>query len=51
MGRSRNKVYEPTHPRFLTCTILHWLSVFTNQESVQIIVDSLIHLQKSELQL
>jgi len=21
MGRSRNKVYEPTHPHFLTCTI------------------------------
>ena len=48
MGRSRNKVYEPTHPHFLTCTILHWLPIFTNQESVQIVIDSLAHLQKSD---
>ncbi len=48
MGRSRNKVYEPTHPHFLTCTILHWLPIFTNQESVQIVIDSLTHLQKSD---
>ena len=48
MGRSRNKVYEPTHPHFLTCTILHWLSIFTNQESVRIVIGSLTHLQKSD---
>ena len=48
MGRSRNKVYEPTHPHFLTCTILHWLPIFTNQESVHIVIDSLAHLQKSD---
>ena len=48
MGRSKNKVYEPTHPHFLTCTILHWLPIFTNQESVQIVIDSLAHLQKSD---
>jgi len=48
MGRSRNKVYEPRHPHFLTCTILHWLPLFTNQDSVQVIIDSLTHLQKSD---
>lgn len=48
MGRSRYKVYEPTHPHFITCTILHWLPLFTNKDSVQIIIDSLSHLQKSD---
>jgi len=48
MGRSRNKVYEPTHPHFITCTVLHWLPIFTNQESVQILIDSLSHLQKND---
>ena len=42
------KIYEPTHPHFLTCTVLHWLPIFTNQESVKIILDSLRYLQKSE---
>ena len=48
MGRSRYKIYEPTHPHFLTCTILNWLPIFTRKESVQIIIDSLKHLQKEE---
>ncbi|MFK5976208.1 MAG: hypothetical protein QM493_06845 [Sulfurovum sp.] len=51
MGRSRYavsigeemplgyKIYEPTHPHFVTCTVLH---------SVQIILDSLTYLQKSD---
>ncbi|MFP4332281.1 MAG: REP-associated tyrosine transposase [Campylobacterales bacterium] len=45
MGRSRYKIYEPTHPHFMTCTVLHWIPIFTNQESVQIILDSLKYLQ------
>ncbi len=48
MGRSRYKIYEPTHPHLLTCTILNWLPIFTRKESVQIIIDSLKHLQKEE---
>jgi REP element-mobilizing transposase RayT len=48
MGRSRYKIYEPTHPHFLTCTVLHWLPIFTNQKSVQIIIDSLSHLQEKD---
>jgi hypothetical protein len=45
MGRSRYavsigeemplgyKIYEPTHPHFVTCTVLHWLPLFTNRDS------------------
>jgi len=32
MGRTRYKIYEPTHPHFVTCTILHWLPIFTRKE-------------------
>jgi len=32
----------------MTCTILYWLPIFTNKDSVQIIIDSLTHLQKSD---
>ncbi len=48
MGRSRYKVYEPTHPHFVTCTILHWIPLFTRQESVQIIIDCLKFLQEKD---
>lgn len=47
MGKSRYKICEPIYPPFIICTILHWLPLFINKESVQIIIDSLIHLQKS----
>jgi len=45
MGRSRYKVYEPTHPHFITCTVLHWIPIFTNSESVNIVLESLKYLQ------
>ena len=48
MGRSRYKIYEPTYPHFITCTVLHWIPLFTNQESVAIILSSLKHLQESD---
>lgn len=48
MGRSRYKIYEPTHPHFITCTVLHWIPLFTNRDSVQIIIDSIKYLQKSD---
>ena len=48
MGRSRYKIYEITKPHFLTCTILNWLPIFTRKESVNIIIESLKHLQKEE---
>ncbi len=48
MGRSRYKIYEPTAPHFATCTILHWLPVFTREESVQIIFDCLNFLKEKD---
>jgi len=48
MGRSRYKIYEPTHPHFLTSTVSHWLPIFTNTQSVQIVIDSLEYLKKSD---
>ena len=48
MGRSRYKIYEPTHPHFVTCTILHWLPIFTRKESVQIVIDCLKFLQEKD---
>ena len=47
MGRSRYKIYEPTHPHFITCTILHWIPIFTRVETTQIVFDSLKYLQKN----
>ncbi len=48
MGRTRYKIYEPTHPHFLTLTVLHWIPLFTNKESVRILIDSIKHLQKTD---
>jgi REP element-mobilizing transposase RayT len=48
MGRSRYKIYEPTHPHFVTCTILHWIPLFTRKESVQIILDCFEFLKKKD---
>jgi len=48
MGRSRYKIYEPTHPHFMTCTVLHWIPLFTRQESVEILLESFRYLQKHD---
>ena len=45
MGRTRYKIYEPTHPHFVTCTVLHWIPIFTRQQSVQILIDCIKFLQ------
>ena len=42
MGRSRYKIYEPTHPHFVTFTIL------TNRDSVDIVIDSMKYLQEHD---
>ena len=49
MGRSRYKITDVTQPHFITCTVLHWIPVFTRPETVTIILDSLRHLQKGSL--
>ena len=48
MGRSRYKIYEPIAPHFITCTILHWIPIFTRVETTDIIYESLKYLQKSD---
>ncbi len=48
MGRTRYKIFEKTHPHFLTCTIINWLPIFTRPETTQIILDSFHFLQKEK---
>jgi len=48
MGRSRYKIYESTYPHFLTCTILHWIPIFTRTQTTDIIFDSLKYLQQTD---
>jgi len=48
MGRSRYIIHEIDHPHFVTCTVLHWIPIFTRPESVQILLDSLKHLQEND---
>ncbi len=48
MGRSRYEIYEPTSPHFVTCTILHWLPIFTRVQSTQIIFDTIKFLQNKD---
>lgn len=48
MGRSRYKITAATHPHFVTCTVLNWIPIFSNTQSVEIIIDSLQYLQKND---
>lgn len=48
MGRSRYKIVEPAHPHFVTCTVLHWIPIFTRIETTNIIFESLKYLQKTD---
>lgn len=48
MGRSRYKIHEPTYPHFITCTVLHWIPIFTRTETTDIIFDSLKYLQEHD---
>ena len=48
MGRSRYKIYEPTHPHFITCTVLNWIPLFTRKESVEILLERFKHLQQTD---
>ncbi|MEA2016859.1 MAG: transposase [Campylobacterota bacterium] len=48
MGRSRYKIYEETRPHFMTCTILHWIPIFTRTQTTDIIFDSLKYLQETD---
>jgi REP element-mobilizing transposase RayT len=49
MGRSRYKITDVTQPHFITCTVLHWIPVFTRPETVKIVLDSIRYLQNEGL--
>lgn len=51
MGKSRYKIVDPKLPHFVTCTVLHWIPVFTRPETVNIILDSLRFLQTESFKL
>ena len=44
MGRSRYKITDPKLPHFVTCTVLHWIPVFTRPATVEIVLNSLRYL-------
>ncbi|NOZ11169.1 MAG: transposase [Gammaproteobacteria bacterium] len=49
MGRSRYKIVDPTLPHFVTCTVLHWIPVFTQPVTVEIVLNSLRYLMNEGL--
>jgi putative transposase len=46
MTRTRYRVYETTHPHFLTCTVVGWIPLFTREETVEIVLNSWRFLQE-----
>ena len=51
MGRSRYKFTHVDVPHFMTCTVLHWIPVFTQPETVAILLDSLRFLTRDGMKL
>jgi len=51
MGRSRYKITDVSQPHFITCTVLHWIPVFTRPDTVSILLDSIRYLQSDGLKL
>ena len=49
MGRSRYKFIETDQPHFMTLTVLHWIPIFTQQQTVEILLDSLRYLMAEGL--
>ncbi len=49
MGRSRYKITDPKLPHFVTCTVLHWIPVFTRPATVDILLESLRFLRADGL--
>jgi putative transposase len=45
MGRSRYRIRQDQVRYFHTCTVVGWMPVFTRPETVQILLDSFVHLQ------
>jgi REP element-mobilizing transposase RayT len=48
MTRSRYRIWEQQQPHFLTSTVVAWLPVFTQPDTVQIVLDSWRFLQQQQ---
>ena len=48
---SRYKFKESQHPYFMTCTIVHWLPIFSSPYTAKIIIDSLKFLQQEKVKI
>ncbi len=46
MGRSRYRVADNQAPHFVTCTVLNWMPLFTRPQTVDIILEALLHRQQ-----
>ena len=44
MTHHPDQFIDPTQPYFMTCTVLHWIPVFTRRETVGIVLDGLAFL-------
>ena len=51
MGRSRYHFTDPALPHFVTCTVLHWIPVFTRPDTVNILIESLSFLTSEGMKL
>jgi putative transposase len=51
MGRSRYKFTNPELPHFMTCTVLHWIPVFTRPPTVEILLNTLKFLMADGMKL
>lgn len=51
MGRSQYKIIYPKQPHFVTFTVLHWIPVFTRQETVKILLETFNFLAKDDLKI
>ena len=49
MARRRYKFKNNENPYFMTCTVVHWLLVFSSPIVANIIIDSLKFLQKENV--
>lgn len=44
MSPHQNQFLDPAQPHMMTCTVLHWIPVFTREETVSIALDGLAYL-------
>ena len=47
MTASRYRIYDSSVPHFVTCTVVNWLPLFANPAVVDIVLNSIRHLQSS----